>query len=230
MEERYYTRLAAATVRGNILRCGREDILSGRLIEEPIESLREEEFGEIISLAAELDVKLYHFKKSERILPRISVVIGFLKGICFESILDVGSGRGAFLFPLLEGFPYAQVSSLDILEKRYLFLSDISRGGITRLSVSNRDICDMPYAEKSFDVVTMLEVLEHIPDTEAAVFSAVKMAREYVIVTVPSKEDDNPEHIHLLTQEKLTDVFMRAGAKKLSFDAVSGHLIMIAKV
>ena len=121
-------------------------------------------------------------------------------------------------------------TTYDILEKRYQLLSDISRGGVSRLSVDMKDICSMPYPEKSFDVVTMLEVLEHIPNVEAAIFSAVRLAKEYVVITVPSKEDDNPEHIHLLTKERLTDMFMRAGAKKLVFDSVPCHLFMVAKL
>ena len=73
-------------------------------------------------------------------------------------------------------------------------------------------------------------LVEHIPDVEAAINSAVRMARSYVVVTVPSKEDDNPEHIHLLTKDKLTEYFRKAGVTKLSFDGVPGHLFMIAKV
>ena len=77
---------------------------------------------------------------------------------------------------------------------------------------------------------TLLEVLEHIPQVEKAIENAVRIAREYVIVSVPSKEDDNEEHIHLLTKERLTAYFNACGIKKLSFDGVPGHLFMIAKI
>ena len=53
---------------------------------------------------------------------------------------------------------------------------------------------------------------------------------EYVVVTVPSKPNDNPEHIHLLTKEKLTQLFNAAGCTKLHFDGVEGHLFMVAGV
>ena len=76
----------------------------------------------------------------------------------------------------------------------------------------------------------MLEVLEHIPSVEDAIRNAVRIARDYVVVTVPSKEDDNPEHIHLLTKEKLTAMFNKAGITKLSFDGVPGHLFMIGRL
>ncbi len=65
---------------------------------------------------------------------------------------------------------------------------------------------------------------------EKAIQSAVNIAKKYVDVTVPSKEDDNPEHIHLLTKEKLTKYFTACGVKKLNFDGVPGHLFMIAKL
>ncbi|MCD8132102.1 MAG: class I SAM-dependent methyltransferase, partial [Lachnospiraceae bacterium] len=84
-----------------------------------------------------------------------------------------------------------------------------------------------PLPDKSVDVVTMLEVLEHIPDVEAAVNSAVRIARKHIVVSVPSKPDDNPEHIHLLTRDRLTELFTGAGCRKLNFDGVNGHLIMI---
>ena len=94
-------------------------------------------------------------------------------------ILDVGSGRGVFLFPFLEAFPWVEVTSVDLLAHRVEFLQDLSRGGITNLRAEQGDICLQPFPEKSFDVVTVLEVLEHIPDVEKAVFAAVRMARRF---------------------------------------------------
>jgi len=54
------------------------------------------------------------------------------------------------------------------------------------------------------------------------------MASRYVVVTVPSKPDSNPEHIHLLTKEVLTRLFTAAGCKRLHFDGVEGHLFLAA--
>ena len=125
----------------------------------------------------------------------------------------------------LDEFPYIQVSSIDILDKRIDLLSDLSNGGIDALSVEKADLCEQPYPDKSFDVVTLLEVLEHIPNVEKAIASAVRMAKSYVVVTVPSKEDDNPEHIHLLTKDKLTSYFNACGVKKLSFDGETGPYV-----
>ena len=59
-----------------------------------------EEKEELINIAKKYELKLYYFKEKEY-LPRISIVLGFLKNIYPEKLLDVGSGRGVFLFPLL---------------------------------------------------------------------------------------------------------------------------------
>lgn len=230
MEERYYLKYAAAAVRGRLLSLGESSLLGSALAESELDLLSNDDFRKILEVGASRGIKLYHFKKSDRRLPRVSKVLGFLRGIDFENLLDVGSGRGVFLLPFLEEFPNIPVHSLEILDKRVEFLSDINKGGVGRLKVSARDICDKPLPDKSFDVVTMLEVLEHIPHTEAAIRAAVAIARKFVVITVPSKEDSNPEHIHLLTKEKLTALFYACGVTRLSFDAVPGHLFMVANM
>ena len=60
--------------------------------------------------------------------------------------------------------------------------------------------------------------------------AAVRMARRYVVATVPSRPDDNPEHIHLLTKQKLTELFENAGCRRLHFDGVPGHLFLAASL
>lgn len=215
MEERYYSELLLAAVRGYAERIGK--------------SICSEDEEEIVRFARENEFKTYHFKKKD-VLPRVHKVIGFLRSIYFENLLDVGSGRGVFLFPFLENFPYVEVTSVDTLDKRVEMLTDIKNGGIDRLSVVKADICTQPFVDKSFDVITLLEVLEHIPDVKKAIASAVKMARKYIVVSVPSKEDNNPEHIHLLTKNLLTEYFNECGVTKLHFDGVNGHLLMIAAI
>jgi len=98
------------------------------------------------------------------------------------------------------------------------------------LTALRQDICTCDVPAASFDVVTLLEVLEHIPEVDRAVEAAVRLARRYVVVTVPSKPDNNPEHIHLLTKEKLTGLFSAAGCEKLKFGGVNGHLLAIASL
>ncbi|MBQ1257589.1 MAG: class I SAM-dependent methyltransferase [Clostridia bacterium] len=220
--------LRYAYIRGASKRTG-VPALPEDIIEKPLKELTESDREILEKAGREAELKLYRFKNMGD-LPRVQKAIGFLKGVWPESLLDVGSGRGVFLFPFLEEFPFVPVTSADILDYRVEFLQDIARGGIENLTAIQENICSWNAPDKSFDVVTMLEVLEHIPEVEKAIMNAVRLAKRYVVVSVPSKEDDNPEHIHLLTKDILTDLFTRAGAKSLHFDGVNGHLFMTARV
>ena len=225
--ERYNLKPAAAWLRGHALKTGAPKI-DAELLEMPLEVLTDEELAAIVAVGEQTGQKLYPFKTGKSELPRVRQVLGFLHGIEFETLLDVGSGRGVFLLPFMEEFPHVQVTSLDLLDKRVTFLNELSAGGYTRLTAYNQNLCDQPFPENSFDVVTLLEVLEHIPEVGTAVAAAVRMARNYVVVSVPSKEDDNPEHIHLLTKDVLTKLFAEVGCTRLHFGGVNGHLIMMA--
>ena len=226
-EERYYTRLAAAYVRGHAIKYAIPQ-LPEALSTKPFDHLNPEEMQQIIDAGRRSDLKIYRFKTTHGEMPRIRKVMGFLKSIRFDTLLDVGSGRGVFLIPFLTEFPWVAVTAADILPHRVAFLNEIAAGGITNLTAIEANICCQPLPDKSVDVVTLLEVLEHILDVETAVCSAVRMAKKHIVVSVPSRPDDNPEHIHLLTRDRLTELFMGAGCTKLHFDGVNGHLIMIA--
>ena len=223
--ERYEERLMAAYVRG----MARQNLplLPPPLMETPLELLSAEEIEAIFHAGEAAGLKLYYFKKKE-LLPRVKAVLGFLRSVQPESLLDVGSGRGVFLFPFLTQFSWTQVTAADILPRRVQMLQAIADGGIENLTVLERNICQWTEEENLFDVVTLLEVLEHIPNVEQAIANAVRLTRRFVVVSVPSQPDDNPEHIHLLTRNILADQFTRAGCTKLHFDGVNGHLILVA--
>ena len=63
------------------------------------------------------EMKEHYFKLKDD-LSRVQVMQGFLRGIVpagqCKTLLDVGSGKGVFLFPLLREFPDLEVTSLDI--------------------------------------------------------------------------------------------------------------------
>ena len=225
MENQYYIRSALAMIKGNFARNG----IESPLMDKSIDSLTDNEIESVFAKAREQGLKLYHFKRSDRLLPRVSKILGILRGLYFESLLDVGSGRGAFLLPFMDTFPHISVKSVDILDKRIEMLRDMQNGGLENFTAEKKNICDLQDS-KAVDVVTMLEVLEHIPNYEKAIENAVRLAKKYVILSVPSHEDDNEEHINLLTKEILTKCFNAQGVTKISFDEVHGHLIAIIQI
>lgn len=219
--------LMASYIRGFIIK--NKISFNKELLEKDLFDLTDDEIDKLTSFGKSNELKLYYFKEKED-LARVTIVLGFLKSIYPKSLLDVGSGRGVFLFPLLREFSYLNITSLDILDKRVDFLDSISKGGVNNLNVIKADITNYSCLDNSYEVVTLLEVLEHIPNVYDAIKNACRIAKDFVVVTVPNKEDNNPEHIHLLTKEKLTNMFNSCGVDNLKFSGVNGHLFMIAKV
>lgn len=218
------SRIKASYIKGFLIK----HHIEHELADKDLDLLEEDDYNQLDEIGRTYNLKLYYFKEKED-LARVKIVLGFLKNIYPNTLLDVGSGRGVFLFPLLRDFPNTSVTSLDILDKRIEILNYIQLGGIKRLNPVHANICDVAFADSSFDVVTMLEVLEHIPDVKKAIQNAVRIAKNFIVVTVPSKEDNNPEHIHLLTKDILISLFHDCGVTNIKFGGVNGHLFLVAK-
>ena len=243
MDNPLFSTFAAAYVRGEALRAqangghirsmdtqinGRSLALPSALLETPLDSLTETDIQTLLQAGRSAGLKLYRFKRRDTDLPRVKRVLGILRALNVETLLDVGSGRGVFLWPCLNAFAQLGITSLDVLPGRVEFLQTTAQGGLSRLHALQADICSCPVASRSFDAVTMLEVLEHIPDAAAAVRQAVRIARRHVVVSVPSKPDDNPEHLHLFTREALCELFTQAGCARVSVDGVLNHWVAVA--
>lgn len=207
---RYYLDLARAFVRGR-LPDAPEDL-------SPIDLF---EHGD------EAGLRLHKFKRAQ-ILPRIKRVFGYFHQLQPADLLDVGSGRGVFLWPLLDAFPHLDVHCIDVRQDRVDDLLAVRRGGVERLNASVMDATAMTFADDSFDGVTMLEVLEHLEKPALAVAHAVRVARRFVVASVPSKPDDNPEHVQLFTGETLSALFRQANVSRVSVSYVLNHVVALA--
>jgi hypothetical protein len=208
---RHYARLAAAFCRGRLgLPAGTGD-----------EAAIRAGFTE--------GLRLHKFKRSAE-LPRVRAVLGALQGLAPSELLDIGSGRGVFLWPLLDVFEHLRVTAIDTDAQRVVDLRAVSTGGVARLDACSADPCALPFESRSFDVVTALEVFEHILDVERAARESFRVARRFVLVSVPSKRDDNPEHLRLFDRASLVDLLERHGATSVHVDYVLNHIIALAKV
>jgi ubiquinone/menaquinone biosynthesis C-methylase UbiE len=224
----YYSRLAVAFVRGKLMGTPLERVHQP-LFAQPLDALSEEEMEQLIQPGIAQGLRLHRFKRTME-LPRVHKVLGILKGLQPANLLDIGSGRGAFLWPLLDAFPNLPITALDLLEYRVADMQAVHAGGIEQLTALHMDVTALTFADRSFDVVTMLEVLEHIPDTAKALAEVCRVASRALICSVPSKADDNPEHIHLFDERSLVPLLAEHGALHVNISYVLNHLIVVAKM
>ena len=96
------------------------------------------------------------------------------------SVLDVGCGQGEVSGWLQERLPSALFIGTDV---EPLFLQEGARERIGRV-VANAlpDLCFRP---RSFDLVVLSEVLEHLEDPRAAIDALCRVPRRALLVTVP---------------------------------------------
>lgn len=217
MNESHYAWLAAAYVRGSL------GVLQPRL-----EELSEADCEALVQQGQQAGLRLHRFKRTSG-LPRVRKVLGWLKGLQPPRLLDLGTGRGAFLWPLLDEFPYLEVTCLDRLDYRVADLNTVARGGVTRLSALQGELHALPFGEREFPLVTLLEVLEHTPDPQRCLAEVARVTDQSLILSVPSRPDDNPEHLHVLPPEQLQAWLLPLGFQRFKAEAVLNHWVMLAQ-
>lgn len=203
---RYHVDLALAFIRGRLERDAPPDAL--------------------VADARANELPLHKFKIKDG-PPRVTRVLQELRGLRPSSLLDVGSGRGAFLWPLLGAFPELSVTAIDRLSHRVRDIEAVRAGGVARLAGVEGDVGALPFDDGGFDVVTLLEVLEHLEEPERAAREVLRVGRRCIIASVPSHEDDNPEHLRLFSRASLEALFADAGAESVRIFYVRNHMIAV---
>jgi hypothetical protein len=174
-------------------------------------------------------LRLHRFKRA-RMLPRVQRIISALRGLQPSTVLDVGTGRGVMLWPLMEAFPSLPITCVDARIDRVDDLAHVARGGIQQLQAHHSTIEALSQSSQRFDVVIASEVLEHVDDAQVAARALMHVATRFIIVTVPSQPDDNPEHVRLFSVESLRQLWLGVGAAKVNIDGIAGHWFAVVTV
>lgn len=126
-------------------------------------------------------------------------------------ILDVGCGTGANLKMLGR---YGRAEGVDIAEQAVAFCHERGLDGVKLGAVEQ-----LPYDDESFDILTALDVIEHLDNDVAGLREIHRVLRSggYVLVFVPAfmflwgVQDDVSNHRRRYTMPGLLDAMKKAG-------------------
>ncbi|WP_320669932.1 class I SAM-dependent methyltransferase [Patulibacter defluvii] len=100
-----------------------------------------------------------------------------------ESLLDVGCGEGVLVHEWALRLGDKRVVGIDLEEE------SIQAGWAQRqapnLEYQILKAENLPFADDEFDVATAIEVLEHVPDPEHTVAEMARVAKRWLLVSVP---------------------------------------------
>jgi ubiquinone/menaquinone biosynthesis C-methylase UbiE len=99
-----------------------------------------------------------------------------------NSVADIGCGSGLFLNQIKEQFPIEDLVGIDFSVKAMRGLKVTKMVG---------DITDIPLESNSYDLVSALEVIEHLDpkEYEKARKELARVSRKYILISVPFNED-----------------------------------------
>lgn len=111
-----------------------------------------------------------------------------LFGEHYSQALDIGAGKGSMTKFLLN---YAdEITCLDKEEKELAVLKRRFKNEVARLSFVTADAVDLPFADKSFDLIFSNCVLEHIKNDEKVLAELGRCLRKggALVMALPNKE------------------------------------------
>lgn len=137
-----------------------------------------------------------------------------------SNILDIGCGSGLMLNALEK---IGNTSGMDMSDDAIQFSQEIFKGSIKKGYLPN----NVPYPEKQFDLITALDVIEHIDDDVQSLKTIKSLLSSHgtAIITVPaymfmwSHFDELNEHKRRYTLTELKKKLEQAGFKieKISY-------------
>jgi SAM-dependent methyltransferase len=143
-------------------------------------------------------------------------------------ILDAGCGTGINLDYLAE---FGNVTGADISEDAIEFCRKRGKSSVLRM-----DLTSLALPGDRFDLVTVLDVIEHIEDDEAALREAVRVTKPggSILVTVPafpelwSEHDEINHHRRRYRAQRIKDLFRMAECDLIRFTHMNTLLFPVA--
>lgn len=147
-------------------------------------------------------------------------ILSLLPDAKIKKSFDAGCGDG-HLCGVFKGV------GMDISKKRLLYAAaQYPEGEFIQGSIYN-----IPFKDNSFDIVTAIEVIEHLDNPEAAVAELKRISKEYLLIQVPYNEIVKEEicpnclkplyprgHIQSFDEKRLASLCEERGLKIVKMD------------
>ncbi len=96
-------------------------------------------------------------------------------------VLEVGCGEGIVLAAMAARLPGTRFDGLELDETTL----EQARTRCPGARLVRGDACELPFEDRSFDLVVCLEVLEHLPEPARALRELKRVARSGCLLSVP---------------------------------------------
>jgi SAM-dependent methyltransferase len=138
-------------------------------------------------------------------------VFSLLEGLSFVSVLDVGSGTGLLLQQILKKYPNIGVAGSEYSPEG----NELARKRLPNAEFYSIDL-GRENLGKKFDLITCIDVLEHVDNDRAALKNLLAMTGKYMILSVPlgplfKVEAERMGHVHGYSRAELTVKIREAG-------------------
>lgn len=168
---------------------------------------------------------LYFNPENKNILMKILFypIKNYLRGTIIKpnsKFLDVGSGSGQFLYEMKD----FGMKLYGIEPGKF----DKKNSEKHRLNIKNKDLISAKYAKESFDLITMNQVLEHVPNPSEIINELYRILNKKgtLIIAVPNKNSlahkifkenwyqlDIPRHLFHFSDKIITKELSKRGFK-----------------
>lgn len=179
------------------------------------------ELGEYKSLEERESFYFWHIVRREILRENL---LRFLGGKRDNKILDVGCGTGGNMLLLKE---FGAVTGLDLSDEALKLAKDKNFAQLIK-----GDATKMPFSNDYFDIVSVLDTLEHVEDDKSVFKETFRVLKSggILIITVPayqwlwSQHDEVLHHIRRYDRVDLVKKAEKEGFKILR----SSHFVMLA--
>lgn len=113
-----------------------------------------------------------------------STLTSILSCVQLTKILEIGSGEGDVVKIAKKLFPNCYYVAVDIDED---LLRLAKAHGADEVALSTSEPLQLPYPDESFDLVLMIEVLEHLFMPEEGLKEAKRLTKSFFIASVPNE-------------------------------------------